>query len=308
MITVENLVKKFDTNYAVNNINFDVKKGEIVGFLGPNGAGKTTTMRILTGFLHADSGDAAIGGISVAEDPLAIKKMIGYLPESAPLYTDFMVEEYLQYIAEARGISPDLIDAKINAITQRVGLEKVIKKNIDELSKGFRQRVGLAQTLIHDPEVLILDEPTSGLDPSQIREIRKLIRELGEEKTVILSTHIMQEVEAVCDRVLIISNGEIVANGTSNELRAQSRGNDLLNVGIRGERPRIEESLKKLTDLIQVTLLGEANGISRYSLESGKKMAENIFSWAVSEGFILTELTETEASLEDLFLQLTGES
>jgi ABC-2 type transport system ATP-binding protein len=281
MITAENLIKKFDTNFAVDDVSFEINKGEIVGFLGPNGAGKTTTMRILTGFLPADSGNAIINGFSILEDPLAVKKIIGYLPESAPLYSDFMVEEYLQYIGKARGIPDEMLKAKVAAIATKVGLDSVMKKNIEELSKGYRQRVGLAQTLIHDPEVLILDEPTSGLDPIQIQEIRSLIKEIGKEKTIILSTHIMQEVEA-----------------------AQSQGNASITFSVRGEREKIENFLKNWSEIISLNCLGENQGLFRYRLESKEKIAEKIFHFAVENGFVLTELTQKEASLEDLFLEI----
>lgn len=307
MIEVEDIVKKYDTNYAVAGVSFSVKKGEIVGFLGPNGAGKTTTMRIITGFLPADSGDVSVNNVSVHDDILAVKKSIGYLPESAPLYGDMMVDEYLDYVARARGIPVKECRAKVDSISHRVGLESVRKKNIDELSKGYRQRVGLAQSLIHDPEVLILDEPTSGLDPIQIQEIRSLIREIGKEKTVILSTHIMQEVEAVCDRVLIIARGKIVAEGTPEELKAQGKGKSSLTLSVHGDARSIEEKIHTIPQVKEIIKLEELTDGFRYNLVSNEGISREVFSWVVENGFVLTELTEKKASLEDLFLELTKE-
>ena len=213
MIEVKGISKRFGPTTAVDNISFSIAKGEVVGFLGPNGAGKTTTMRILTCFLPADAGEAKVAGFDVLEQSMAVRSRIGYLPESAPLYLDMRVSEFLDYIGAIRGLHGADRTAAINRMIEVCGLSGVMLKQIGELSKGYRQRVGLAQAMIHNPEILVLDEPTSGLDPNQIREIRDLIKTLGKEKTVILSTHILPEVEATCSRVMIINRGKIVADG-----------------------------------------------------------------------------------------------
>ncbi len=307
MIEIANLVKKYDTFYAVSDVSFSVRKGEIVGFLGPNGAGKTTTMRILTGYLPPDSGNVTVNDISIYDDALAVKQAIGYLPESAPLYGDMMVDEYLSFIARARGIQSDQVDATIRQAARKTGIESVFKKNIDELSKGFRQRVGLAQALLHDPEVLVLDEPTSGLDPIQIQEIRRLIREIGKEKTIILSTHIMQEVEAVCDRVLIINKGKIIAEGTPAELRARSQGHNSLTITVHGNKEKVRQLLPSLPGFLEFHELREGEDFLQMVVTSQDRIAKQVFQWAVDNQFSLSELNERTVSLEDMFLELTHE-
>ncbi|MCW9065262.1 MAG: ATP-binding cassette domain-containing protein [Ignavibacteriaceae bacterium] len=232
-IVVNNLTKKFGSQRAVDNISFEVKTGEILGFLGPNGAGKTTTMKILTCYMAPSDGDAKINNLSVLESQDEIKKKIGYLPENNPLYFDMPVLDYLKFVADLQGVPKENIQNRIAEMVYVCGLNVEKHKKIGELSKGFRQRVGLAQAMIHDPEILILDEPTTGLDPNQIVEIRKLIKELGKQKTVILSTHILPEVEATCDRILIINNGKIVADGTSDMLRKRASGEEMVRVQIR---------------------------------------------------------------------------
>jgi ABC-2 type transport system ATP-binding protein len=233
-IQVSNLTRMFGSQKAVDDISFSLNKGEIVGFLGPNGAGKSTTIRIITGYLNANSGTAVVSGIDVKKDPLAAKRKIGYLPEANPLYHDMYVKEYLAFVADVHHI--DNKKHKIAEIIDTVGLTVESRKRTGELSKGYKQRVGLAAALLHDPEVLILDEPTTGLDPNQIIEIRDLIRNLGKNKTVLFSTHILQEVEAICDRVIIINKGKLVADGTLNEVKSM-RGNTLT----------LEETFKNLT-------------------------------------------------------------
>ena len=235
MIEVEHLTKRFGPIVAVDDITFEIRKGEVVGFLGPNAAGKTTTMRLLTCFLPSDSGTARIGGHDIHENPLEIRKQIGYLPENAPLYVDMTVTEYLHFISEIRGIPKESIKSRIDDMIDVCGIKKVIYREIGELSKGFRQRVGLAQTMIHDPDILILDEPTSGLDPNQIVEIRELIKEIGKEKTVILSTHILPEVQATCGRIIIINEGSIAGSGTPEELRSRAEGLETVETTIGAE-------------------------------------------------------------------------
>ncbi|HOG20599.1 MAG TPA: ATP-binding cassette domain-containing protein, partial [Salinivirgaceae bacterium] len=233
-IIVKNLTKTYGQQKAVDNISFHLKQGEILGFLGPNGAGKTTTMKAISCFFAPTAGEITVGGYSVRENPDKVKSMLGYLPESNPLYTDMCVIDYLKYVADMQNVPKEKIRQRIADMINVCGLETEKHKVINELSKGFRQRVGLAQALIHDPEVLILDEPTSGLDPNQIIEIRELIKRIGREKTVILSSHILAEVEATCDRILIINKGVIVADGTYDELSKQATSNEILVVGIGG--------------------------------------------------------------------------
>jgi ABC-2 type transport system ATP-binding protein len=224
-IEVSQLTRMYGEQKAVDDISFSLNKGEIVGFLGPNGAGKSTTMKIITGYLKPDKGTAVVSGINVQDDPLAAKRKIGYLPEANPLYYDMYVREYLEFVADVHNI-PDKKN-KINNILETVGLTPERRKKTGQLSKGYKQRVGLAAALLHDPEVLVLDEPTTGLDPNQILEIRELIRNLGKNKTVLFSTHILQEVEAICDRVIIINKGRIVANNTLFDLKANGEGHTL---------------------------------------------------------------------------------
>src|SRR5690554_477013 len=231
-ICVKNVTKTYGAQKALDDLSFEVKTGEILGFLGPNGAGKTTTMKAITCYITPNKGDILLGGESVNKSPDKVKRKIGYLPENNPLYLDMPVIDYLNFIGKLQGVSNDNIEAQVKKMVKICGLDLEKHKKIGELSKGYRQRVGLAQALIHDPEVLILDEPTTGLDPNQIIEIRELIKEIGKEKTVILSSHILAEVEATCDRILIIHNGKIVAHGTAEELRRQAHGDELLLIGL----------------------------------------------------------------------------
>lgn len=305
-ILIGNLTKKYGVQKAVDDISFKVNTGEILGFLGPNGAGKTTTMKIITNYLAANEGEIIIGGKSLKEDADEIKKHIGYLPENNPLYHDMPVMDYLHFCAEIQGIEKGKIDDRVIEMIRLTGLNKEKHKKIGELSKGYQQRVGLAQAMIHDPEILILDEPTTGLDPNQIVEIRKLIRELGREKTVILSTHILPEVEATCDRILIINNGKIVADGTSETLRKQASGQEILYAKIEdGDAVTILESLKTIPSVSMVDFL-DRNGnkfeIQSYPEQSSKR---EIFKMCVDKNWVLTELTPTETKLEDIFKSLT---
>src|SRR5271165_5399380 len=233
MIKVEGLTKRYARNIAVDNISFEVEKGQIVGFLGPNGAGKTTTMRVLTCFIPPTYGTASVAGFDVQQNPMEVKRRIGYLPETPPLYPDMEVVEYLDFVGRIKGIPSADLPKRIDEVMEKCAVGDVRKKLIGKLSKGYRQRVGLAQAILHNPDVLILDEPTSGLDPNQLIGIRQLIRDLGKTKTVILSTHIMQEVEAVCDHVIIINKGEIVADDTLENLRVKNEGKSLENIFIK---------------------------------------------------------------------------
>ncbi len=306
-IVVENITKQFGPQKAVDNVSFTVKTGEILGFLGPNGAGKSTTMKAITCYLSPNQGDIKVGGISINEDPEAIKSKIGYLPESNPLYTDMPVINYLRFIAEIHGIDKAKINNRIREMVEVCGLEGEKHKKIGELSKGYRQRVGLAQALIHDPQVLVLDEPTTGLDPNQIVEIRELIRKIGREKTVLLSSHILAEVEATCDRILIINKGKIVADGTSGDLRKKAQGREILKVGIEGAEVDVAfKALQKLENVEMVDFISK--GECKYEVQSkaGLSSSKDVFKLCVDKGWYLTELTPTETKLEDIFRELTA--
>ncbi len=305
-INVENITKTYGRQKAVDRISFHVKTGEVLGFLGPNGAGKTTTMKMITNFLLPEEGNIYIGGKSMLEDADELKKHIGYLPENNPLYMEMPIMDYLQFSAEILGIPKDKIPERIHEMVRVCGLNAEKHKKIGELSKGYRQRVGLAQAMIHDPEILILDEPTSGLDPNQIVEIRKLIRELGKEKTVILSTHILQEVEATCDRILIINKGKIVADGTAETLSRQVQGQELLHVKIEDGDPN--EIFKALQELPTVSLVDFTDRQkNKFEVQSKPEMNSNrdIFNLCKSRGWVLTEMIPVETKLEDIFRELT---
>ncbi len=305
-VVIENLSKKYGPQRAVDNISFEVKTGEILGFLGPNGAGKSTTMKMITGYIGIGEGEVRIGEKSVKENGDAIKKHIGYLPENNPLYLDMPVLDYLRFCASLQGVNRDKIGERIRAMVSACGLNSEKHKKIGELSKGFRQRVGLAQAMIHDPEILILDEPTTGLDPNQIVEIRKLIRELGKEKTVILSTHILPEVEATCDRILIINKGKIVADGTAENLRKQATGQEIFKVRIEdGMTDEITHELRRIRSIDLVELVDK--NLNRFEVQSrsGASSKREVFNLCVQKGWVLSELIPIETRLEDIFRNLT---
>ncbi|HEY5691331.1 MAG TPA: ATP-binding cassette domain-containing protein [Cyclobacteriaceae bacterium] len=305
-ITIRNLTKQYGPQKAVDNLSFEVKTGEILGFLGPNGAGKSTTMKMITGYLGIGEGQVTFGDKSIAENGDLIKRHIGYLPENNPLYMEMPVIDYLEFCASLQGIAKEKIDARTREMIKVCGLNNEKHKKIGELSKGYRQRVGLAQAMIHDPEILILDEPTTGLDPNQIVEIRKLIRELGKEKTVILSTHILPEVEATCDRILIINKGKIVADGTADTLRKQATGQELIKVRIEeGSAETIRNELRKLANTDRVELVDKS--LNRFEVQSktGASSKRDIFQLCVDKGWVLSELIPVETRLEDIFRNLT---
>jgi len=307
MIEVRNLTKRFGPTVAVHGTSFDVKKGEVLGLLGPNAAGKTTTMRILTCYMPADEGTARVAGYDVVTDSIEVRKRIGYLPENAPLYKEMYTLTFLDFLARVRDIPVSRRKAKIDETIEICGLGEVLHKTIGEMSKGFQQRVGLAQTLIHDPEVLILDEPTTGLDPNQIQEIRNLIKDIGRERTVILSTHILPEVQATCGRVLIMSDGEIVADGTPDELMKQVTGGQSVTIQMKAPSETMVDGLAKLEGISAVDRLGEDENFTRFKLHTGdaKAAAEMVFTNAASNGWILRELTIDSVSLERVFYELT---
>jgi len=308
MISVKNLTKTFGSTIAVDNVSFEVNKGEVVGFLGPNAAGKTTTMRVLTCYIGPDSGTAQVAGYDVLEDSLEVRKRVGYLPESAPLYLDMDVISCLGFVADVRGIPSAERPRRIAKMVDICGLGDMVGRTIGTLSKGYKQRVGLAQTLIHDPEILVLDEPTTGLDPSQIIEIRELIKEIGKERTVILSTHILPEVEVTCTRVLIINEGRIVASGTPQELQSIAGGEESVHVSVRGDLAQVEDRLRRIPSVTGVSRLGEGKaGYTAYVLKGsdGGDIGEEVFKAAVQNGWIINELRKETLSLEDIFLRLT---
>lgn len=306
-IVVKNLTKRYGPQRAVDNISFEVKTGEILGFLGPNGAGKTTTMKAITTYLSPSDGDISVGQYSIWNNPEEIKQSIGYLPENNPLYQEMPVIDYLRYVAELQNIKKELIDQRIYEMIISCGLEGEKHKKISELSKGYKQRVGLAQALIHDPQVLILDEPTTGLDPNQIVEIRELIKHIGREKTVILSSHILAEVEATCDRILIINKGKIVANGTAEELRKAEKGNELVKVTIEdADRNEVVTALQQLPTVQMVdTVENKANAMEIQS-KPGETSRRAIFQLCVDKNWVLTEMVPVETKLEDIFRDLTN--
>ncbi len=306
-ILVENLTKTYGTQKAVDNISFQVETGEILGFLGPNGAGKTTTMKIITTFMAPSAGDVKVSGISIFDDQEAIKKKIGYLPESNPLYQDMPVLEYLEFAALIQQVPKEKVNGRIAEMVHLTGLNSEKHKKIGELSKGFKQRVGLAQALIHDPEILILDEPTTGLDPNQIVEIRNLIKEIGREKTIILSTHILPEVEETCDRILILNNGKIVANGTSQTLRQRASGNQSIRLQILDANPDIVlPGLQNIDGVLSVDFIAdEPNTFMLISDEEDEKIRREIFGMCVNNNWFLSEMTPIETKLEDIFRELT---
>lgn len=309
MIEVKELTKSYGPTLAVNRVSFDANAGEVVGFIGPNGAGKTTTMRILTCYLTADSGSATVAGYDVLESAIDVRKNVGYLPESAPLYTDMGVVEYLKFMADVRDIPKSTRKDRLKTVVEICGLESVIQKDIGELSKGFRQRVGLAQSLIHDPPILILDEPTSGLDPSQTIEIRNLIKDIGREKLVLFSTHILPEVAATCDRILIISRGQLVANGTLDDLVGQVRSVNRLYVAIRGTEETITPQMNQLEGITGFTHVGTNDGVVSYDITlegDGDDVSELLFQAAVQNGWSLAELRQESIDLEDVFLHFTS--
>lgn len=307
MITVDSITKSYGPTRALKGVSFSIDKGEIVGFLGPNGAGKSTTMKILTCYMPADSGKATVAGFDVFDQSLDVRRHLGYLPESAPLYTDMLVVDFLKFAGSMRGIKGERLNRRIKDVVERTGLESAVGKNISELSKGYRQRVGLAQALIHEPDVLILDEPTTGLDPNQIKEIRDLIREIGKEKTVILSTHIMAEVTATCDRAIIIADGRVVASGTPEELTSRSRGGSEVIARIRGPQNEVEKKLKALSGVQAVRVLERDDSGARYEITAGKAkdLPEQVFRAVVENKWTLTELRQESATLEDVFSELT---
>ena len=300
-IEVRDLTKRYGEQLALNKISFQISKGAIVGFLGPNGAGKSTTMKILTGFIPQTDGIAKVAGFDTVEAPIEVKRRVGYLPESNPLYKDMYVKEYLHYVATIFQL-PNPI-AKVNEMIAMTGLAKEQDKKIHQLSKGYKQRVGIAQAIIHNPEVLILDEPTSGLDPNQLDEIRKLILKIGKEKTVLLSTHIMQEVEAMCDRVIIINKGKIVADNLTSNMRKMGVKEAIVAVEF-SNKINLDE-LKKISNVQRIEQ-GNTNDYKLFLKDSNLDIRHEIFQMAVSHGWSILAMQMEERDLEGVFKELTN--
>ena len=311
MIEVEHLTKYYGTLPAVNDVSFRVEKGEILGFLGPNGAGKTTTMRMLTCYTPASAGTARVAGYDVFENSMEVRRRIGYLPEYPPLYPDMTVSSYLDFVAKIKGVTSENRKGRIEESMARCGVQDVRSTIIGKLSKGYQQRVGLAQAMVHDPEVLVLDEPTIGLDPRQVVEVRRLIRDLAGEHTVILSTHILPEVEMTCERVVIINKGNIVAEDTPENLTARLKGVQTIAVEIEGPPDEVIAKIREIEDVTDVRLDPERaqNVRNRFLVESGVEsdVRSALASTIVTSGFHLLELRPVEMRLEDIFIELTTE-
>ncbi len=306
MIEVRELTKRYGSEVAVDRISFSVRSGEVLGFLGPNGAGKTTTMKVITCYLPPTEGTVLVDGLDVRQDSLAIRQKIGYLPENTPLYPDMVTYDYLEFMAAMRGLDGAVRRRRLAEVIEVCGLGEVLNKRIDALSKGYRQRVGLAQAMVHDPPILILDEPTSGLDPNQIVEIRSLIKTLGREKTVILSTHILPEVQASCDRVLIIHRGRIVADGTPDELQSAHGGQRIL-FGVQAPESEVRAALERVDGVKVEDARAEGDGtlLFRLSADGQQDLRPVLFRLAVERGWTLTELHRERVDLEEVFRQLT---
>ncbi len=309
MIQADKLCRKYGNQFAVQDLSFEVKRGEVMGLLGPNGAGKSTTMKMLTCFLPPSSGDAKIDGLSLAES-VQVRRLVGYLPEHAPSYHDLDVESYLQFTGKMHGIPAATRQDKIKEMAAACGLEQVLFRRIEELSKGYRQRVGLAAAMLHDPQCLILDEPTTGLDPNQIIEIRHLIRHLGEQKTVLLSSHILPEVQAVCDRMMIIDQGRLQALGSADELSRQAQGGITVTATIKGDADAVLDEMRtNLPELEVRQQVTSPEGYTRIEIscpDPDYNLSEQLFLAAVAREAVLLEMRREQATLEDVFRKLTG--
>ncbi len=309
MIEVEDLTKRYGSHLGIDGLTFSAQRGETIGFLGPNGAGKTTTMRILTCFFPATSGKAVVAGYDCFEDSFEVRQRIGYLPENVPLYGDMIVDDYLAFVAGVKGVAHKAVRQTVTRTMGDCGLEAVAGRPIGELSKGYRQRVGLAQALVNDPEILVLDEPTNGLDPKQIKEIRKLISELAEQRTIILSTHILPEVSMVCERVVIINKGKLVAVDTPDNLTANLRDSSRIYLRITGDREQIARVLGGFKGFLKVEAAPAPDGGNGFIVELAKGATgeQSILPIIVSNNWTLNEMHSVETSLEDVFIRLVTE-
>jgi ABC-2 type transport system ATP-binding protein len=309
VIEVQNLTKRYGRVTAVDDISFRVERGEILGFLGPNGAGKTTTMRVLTGFMPATEGKAIVAGFDVFEQPLEAKRRTGYLPESPPLYPDMTVREYLEFVSRIKGVPRGDRLPRINQVMERTRIADMGDRHCGKLSKGYRQRVGLAQAILHNPDVLILDEPTAGLDPKQIIETRELIKELAGDHTIILSTHILPEVSQTCQRVVIINRGRVVAVDTPDNLTARLKGSETMYVQVEGDSAVVLSTLERLPGVTRVTVADRRDGVAGYEVDSdrGHDVRRELARAIVGHDWGLLELRPMRMSLEEIFLHLTTE-
>jgi len=307
MIKVEHLTKKFANCTAVDDISFEVERGEIVGLLGPNGAGKTTTMRVLTGYHPASAGHVSVAGFDIFSRSMDVRRHIGYLPESVPLYPELRVDEYLRFRARLKQVRGRNVRRRVNEVKELCGLKDMGRRIIGQMSKGYRQRVGLAEALVNDPDLLILDEPTIGLDPNQIRQVRELIKSLSDRHTILLSTHILPEVEMTCGRVLILNKGKIVASDEPGQLRHLLKGGASIIVELQANRDDIERTLSTLPEISQVKVVEQGSGWSRAQIECLKDedIRASVFELAVRNNWKLRELRMENKSLEDIFISLT---
>jgi ABC-2 type transport system ATP-binding protein len=304
VIEVQNLTKLYGSNKAIDELNFTVQRGEVVGFLGPNGAGKSTTMKIITGYMAPSSGLAKVAGFDVFENPIEVKKRVGYLPETPPLYQDMYVADFLRFVAELKGVSPQHLNSSVDMALEKTNLTEVRKRLIQNLSKGFRQRVGIAQALVSNPEVLILDEPTVGLDPKQVAEIRQLLQELRGQHTIILSTHILPEVQAVCERIVIINKGRIVAQDSLANLAQLKSGARRVNVRIRKSPADVLSSLSEVQG-VQKVEAGASHHDWTLQTTDSDEVIEAVAKEVIRRGYGLLEISSAKADLEDVFLKLT---
>lgn len=309
MISIRNLTKYYDTNLAVDDISVDINAGEILGLLGPNGAGKTTTMRILTCFLKPTSGTILVKEMDIIDDPVEIKRLIGYLPENAPLYPDMITYDFLHYIAAIRGLSPQGRRSRIAELVEICGLFDVMHKSVKELSRGYKQRVGLAHAMMSDPEILVLDEPTAGLDPNQIVQIRSIIRKMGEKKTVILSTHILSEAEATCDRIVIVNKGKLVADGTPETLGSAGIQSRVVSLAFRGADAKLVADALRGVDRVKRVVVGDTSPAEhdvQIQVFSEHDIRPELYQFIKSQDWVLTEFVNERQSLEDTFRELTA--
>lgn len=307
MIQVSNLTKKYGKNVAVDNVSFTIEKGHIYGLLGPNGAGKSTTMNMITGYISSTSGTITIDGHDVVKEPEQARKLLGYLPELPPLYMDMTVYEYLKFVAQLKKVKRKERIEQVEKVIEQMKLEKVADRLIANLSKGYRQRVGFAQALIGDPQILILDEPSVGLDPKQIIEMRELIEELGQNRTVILSSHIMQEISAVCDHILIISHGKLIASGTVEELVAMSEHGEKLEVTIEGDKELLEDLFSQI-DCVESVKITEHSGVATANVvmnKGAKDIRKDVYTYFKDKNAAILNMNLVKTTLEDIFLELT---
>jgi ABC-2 type transport system ATP-binding protein len=307
MISVENLTKRYAAKTAIEGMSFEVQKGEILGFLGPNGAGKTTTMRIITGYMPCTDGTVKVDGFDVADQPLEVRRRIGYLPENPPLYPEMSVVGYLQFVAKLKGVTAPNMKSEVERVMSKVSITDVQNRIIAKLSKGYKQRVGIAQALLNDPPVLILDEPTIGLDPKQIHEVRELVKGLAGNHTVVLSTHILPEVEQTCHRVIIIDRGKIVAVDSPQNLRAQIQGAARVVVEVEGPAGEVVPAVKAVAGVMDVRVASESGARTRFYIdgETGRDVRSEVARTIVNRGWGLLELQSESMSLEDIFIKLT---